>query len=94
MTSDSVKGYKIGLRKRHPQVIVLGGLSGSFFLRIHFYLLIGSEVFIRISCDQPGQTCKQNGGDPFYDCAHVVLHYVRVRLPMAAAVHNLNVLSG
>jgi len=92
MTLDSVKKLQnLALQKWHGQVNAPGGRSSSF-LSIYSYLFVRSEIFIRISCDQPCQPCQQDGGGPFYNCAHVVLHNVRVRLPVAAAVNNLNVL--
>src|SRR3990172_1963378 len=71
MTLDSVKSYRGAPFKKNDQTDALGGRSSSSFQRLHSYLFVWSEVFIRIACDQPGQSCKEDGSGPFYDCAHL-----------------------
>src|SRR3989304_9160313 len=71
MTLDSVKSYRGAPYKKNDQTDALGGWSSSSFQRLHSYLFVWSEVFIRIACDQPGQSCKEDGSGPFYECAHL-----------------------
>jgi len=45
-------------------------------------LFIGSEVFIRVSSNQPHQPCQQTGSNPFQQCAHFLLHHVCYGFPI------------
>ena len=87
MTMDSAKGYRRTLTEMTGQAEGPRDWPGSFLLCIDADLFIWSEIFIRISCDHPCQPCEKDGSDPFYDCAHVVLHNVSVQFSVAVRNH-------
>src|SRR3989337_413108 len=71
MTLDSVKSYRGAPYKKNDQTDALGGRSSSLFPYIHSDLFVRPEIFGCVSCNQPCQPCKQDGGDPSYNCAHL-----------------------
>jgi hypothetical protein len=62
-----------------------------FYSRSDFF--IRSEVFIRVSCNQPHKPCKQAGDDPFQQCAHFLLHHVCYGFPIRT-IHVLYIHDG